>query len=95
MTTTTVRLPDDLKVRVQKLARARGLTTHALIVEAIAEKAESAERRAEFHDLADARFARLLETGETIPWEDMRHYLKARPQGEPAHPPPARKRPRA
>lgn len=95
MTTTTIRLSEDLKARVQKLAQARGLTPHALILEAIAEKADGAERRAEFQDLADDRFARLLESGETIPWKDMRRYLKALAQGEAARPPAVRKRARA
>ncbi|MBO9875457.1 MULTISPECIES: ribbon-helix-helix protein, CopG family [Xanthomonas] len=45
MSTTTIRLPDALKARVAKAAEAAGTTSHNFILEAIAEKAELAERR--------------------------------------------------
>ena len=38
-TTTTVRLPQELKSRVAKLAAASGVSTHSFIVEAVAERA--------------------------------------------------------
>ena len=87
MSTTTIRLPDDLKARIRQLAQARGMTAHALILEAIAEKADSSERRMDFYDVADARFSRIAESGEAIRWEDMRAYLKAQVQGQPAQRP--------
>lgn len=78
MSTTTIRLPKDLKARVAAAAERAGTTPHGFILEAIAEKADQAERRADFHDVAERRYAALLASGKTIPWEKMRGYLEAR-----------------
>lgn len=91
MGTTTIRLSDELKARVAQAAEAAGTTSHNFIIEAIAEKAEQAERRAEFYALAEQRWARFLETGESIPWEEMRRYLTDRIKGKDAPRPVARK----
>ena len=94
MSTTTIRLPDALKARIAKAAEAAGTTPHNLILEAIAEKAELAEQRADFHAIADQRYAKFLETGESIPWEDARNWLKQRLAGKRAKRPAARKQTR-
>ncbi len=78
MSTTTIRLPDELKARIAEAARQAGTTSHNFIVEAIAEKADSAERQADFHALADQRYGQFLESGKSIPWEEARTYLKDR-----------------
>lgn len=93
-TTTTIRLPDDLKARIASAAERAGKTTHSFILEAIAEKAELEEKRADFDAEADARFARIVESGRTIPWSDMRHYLEGRLAGKQT-PRPAPKKGRA
>ena len=94
MSTTTIRLPDAPKARIAKAAEAAGTTSHNFILEAIAEKAELAERRAECHALADQRYAQFLDTGESIPWEDARAWLRRRLAGKPAKRPAARKQAR-
>jgi predicted transcriptional regulator len=94
MSTTTIRLPDALKARIAKAAEAAGTTSHNFILEAIAEKAEQAERRAEFHALADQRYAQFLDSGESIPWEDARAWLKERIAGKRLKRPAARKQAR-
>jgi predicted transcriptional regulator len=94
MSTTTIRLPDALKARIAKAAEAAGTTSHNFILEAIAEKAEQAERRAEFHALADQRYAQFLDSGESIPWEDARAWLKQRIAGKRVKRPAARKQAR-
>ncbi|EIL93187.1 MULTISPECIES: ribbon-helix-helix protein, CopG family [Rhodanobacter] len=91
MSTTTIRLPDELKARVAEAAAQAGTTSHNFILEAIAEKADAAERRADFHTEADRRYAEFLKTGESIPWDDMRRYLEDRLAGKPATRPSARK----
>lgn len=91
MSTTTVRLPDELKARIAKAAKAAGTTSHHFILEAIAEKAEQAEQETAFHALADARYAAFLESGESIPWEEARAYLMDRLAGKAAKRPLARK----
>lgn len=90
-TTTTIRLSDELKARIAKAAEAAGTSSHNFILEAIAEKAEQAERRNEFHALAEQRWAEFLETGESIPWEEMRRYLMGRIHGKAMPRPVARK----
>ena len=48
MATTTIRLPEELKSRVARLAEQTGTTAHSFILAAIAEKTEAAERRSDF-----------------------------------------------
>ena len=91
MPTTTIRMPDQLKVRVAAAAKRSGATAHAFILEAIAEKTEAAQLRAEFDAVAEARFAGLVSSGKTIPWQEMRGYLEVRLAGRVAKRPTARK----
>ncbi len=91
-TTTTIRLPDDLKERIASAAERAGKTTHSFILEAIAEKAELEEQRADFDDEANARLAKIVESGRTIPWADMRHYLEQRLASQAVLRPAAKKR---
>jgi predicted transcriptional regulator len=91
MATTTIRIPDELKARIAAAAGRAGTTTHAFMLEAIAEKADLAERHADFHDVAGKRYADLLATGKVIPWKDMRDYLEGRIAGKAVARPAARK----
>src|SRR5690606_30854536 len=91
VSTTTIRLPDELKSRVADVARRTGTTPHGFILEAIAEKAERTELRAEFDAEAERRYASIVESGRTIPWRDMRDHLEARAAGKPAKRPAARR----
>lgn len=94
MTTTTIRLTDDLKARIARAAEAAGTTSHNFILEAIAEKAEQAELRADFYAIAEQRYAKFLETGESIPWEDARTWLMQRAAGKRVKRPAAKKQAR-
>lgn len=91
MSTTTIRLPDDLKARIAEAAKRAGTTSHNFILEAIAEKAERADRRADFDAEAEQRFARIVASGKTIPWDDMRSHLEDCIAGKAARRPTARK----
>lgn len=91
MSTTTIRLPDELKARVAEAAKQAGTTSHNFILEAIAEKADLAAQRAAFHALADQRYAEFLESGKSIPWDEARVYLKGRIAGKAVKRPVARK----
>jgi predicted transcriptional regulator len=81
MSTTTIRLPEDLKARVAAAAKRSGTTTHGFILDAIAEKAEQEDLRAAFDAEAEDRYARIVATGKTIPWQEMRGYLEERLAG--------------
>jgi predicted transcriptional regulator len=87
VSTTTIRLPDELKAKVARAAKRAKTTPHGYILDAIAEKAAHDENRADFHEDAGARFADIASTGKTIAWADMRRYLEARiAGGKPARP---------
>lgn len=78
MSTTTIRLSEELKARVTEAAKRAGITAHGFILEAIAEKTALDEKRADFREEAEDRYARIIASGESIAWDDMRNYLKAK-----------------
>ncbi len=91
MSTTTIRLPEDLKARVAAAAKRAGTTAHGYILEAIAEKAAQDELRADFDAVAEERYAGIVASGKTIPWQEMRGYLEDRLASKATRRPAARK----
>jgi predicted transcriptional regulator len=92
MTTTTIRIDDDLKARVAAAAERAGKSNHAFILDAIAQTVEQHELDEAFHRVADERWVNLLATGKTVPWDDAKAWLEARSRrGEHPHKPAARK----
>ena len=78
MSTTTIRLPEELKARVVELAERAGTTPHGYILAAITEKTQQETLRADFDAIADARLAAVARTGKTIPWQKLRAQLEKR-----------------
>jgi predicted transcriptional regulator len=91
MSTTTIRLPEQLKKRLGEAARKAGLTPHALIIQAIAERVDAEEKQGSFIAEAEARYENLVSTGEAIAWPEMRRYLENRRAGKRGRRPRARK----
>ncbi len=91
MSTTTIRIERDLKARIAAAAERAGTTAHAFIVEAIARTVEQVELEEEFQRVAEARWAKAIATGKTVPWSDAKAYLEARARGKPPRKPVARK----
>jgi predicted transcriptional regulator len=91
MSTTTIRLPDELKNRVARAAKRAGTTSHNFILEAIAEKAEMIEQRNDLIATAETRYANIVESGKTIPWKDMQRHLADRMAGNKSPRPNAKK----
>jgi len=91
MSTTTIRLSEDLKARVAEAAKRAGTTAHGFILEAIAEKTAQEERRSGFELEAEDRYARIIASGETIAWSDVRNYLKTKMTGKDTPKPKSRK----
>ena len=58
----SLRVSDDLKKRLARVANSRDTTAHALMLEAIREKLDAEEPCAAFHSEAKRRLAR------NIPW---------------------------
>lgn len=91
MSTTTIRLPEDLRERIERVAAARGRSAHAFMVEAVARAAEQEEQRLDFEAEAERRLEEMERTGEYLTLEDLRPYAMALARGETPEPPPVRK----
>ena len=87
MSTTTLRLPPELRDRVSRLAEQSGTTAHSFMLDAIAERVANEELRQALLEEGSARFATMLKTGQGLDWAEMRQYLRERAAGhEPALP---------
>jgi len=91
MSTTTIRLSDELKQRIRLAAERSGTTTHGFILQAIVEKTEQEALRQDFNETANQRYADIVASGETIPWQEMRRYLEQSMEGKRPARPAARK----
>jgi len=81
MSTTTLRLPPELRERVSRLAEQSGTTAHSFMLDAIAERVANEELRQAFLDEGNARVAKMLDTGVGLQWNEMRDYLRERAAG--------------
>jgi len=86
-TTTTLKLPDDLKTRIAPLAEAVGKTPHAWMVEALEAQAALAEMRELFIADAQASAAEIDAGGPLYAAEDVHAYIVARASGKAARRP--------
>jgi predicted transcriptional regulator len=89
MSTTTIRIEDELKARIAAAAQRAGKTAHAFILDAISQTVEQVELDNAFNTLADQRWANIQASGKTVPWDDAKAYLAARANGAPARKPSA------
>jgi predicted transcriptional regulator len=78
MSTTSLKLPEDLKMRASTAAEELGISTHAFMVGAIRQAADAVEQRTQF--VAQAKAARdgMLEGGQGHDADAVRAYLRAR-----------------
>lgn len=90
MSTTSLKLPDDVKNRAAAAAKRRGVTPHAFMVEAIRSAASAAERRAEFVSEAISARKAMKKTGTGYRAADVHAYLRAKTRGESAPKPKAK-----
>jgi predicted transcriptional regulator len=84
MTTTSLKLPEELKARAAAAAQQRGVTPHAFMVEAIASATSAAEARAQFVAEAVAARDEVMATGKAYDAQDVHTWLKARLAGKDA-----------
>ena len=87
----SLRVPDDVKKRIAKLAQRRKTTAHALMLEAISEKLAAEEVRSAFHAEANRRLRSMKKKGVGIPANEVFEYLQRRGEGKPAVRPKARR----
>ena len=90
MSTTSLKLPDDVKELAVAAAQLQGVSPHAFMVEAIRSAAAAAERRAGF--VAQARAARteLVRSGKGYAADEVHAYLRLRASGKAAPKPKAK-----
>jgi len=81
MSTTTLRLPPDLRDPISRLAEQSGTTAHSFMLDAIAERVANEELRQALFDQGSTRFANMLETGAGLDWTEMREFLRERAAG--------------
>jgi len=90
MSATSLKLPEDLKRRLAKMAANAGVTPHAFMVDALAREAARAEQRAEFAADAAASEREALDGGKTYPLDAAFEFLEARMAGKRPRRPKAR-----
>lgn len=80
VSTTTLRIDEELRERIGQIAHANGVSAHAFMLGAIERSVEDAERRQSFEATAEARWQRFLADGETLSWEETKAWLRSRAQ---------------
>lgn len=76
MSTTTIRIEDALKARIAAAAERAGKSSHAFILDTLAETVERSELDEELHLLAEERWASLMQTRETVSWPDAKAFSR-------------------
>lgn len=74
--TTTIRLPPELRARLQALSEQTGRSAHSLIVEAVERHADYEEQLQALVREALAADARIEETGEVYRAEDVHAWME-------------------
>ena len=90
MSTTSLKLSDELKQRTAAAAEKCGVSPHAFMVHAIEQAATAAEQRADFVAEANAAREQMLNSGKGYDARQVHAYLKARVAGTGAAKPKAR-----
>jgi predicted transcriptional regulator len=81
MSTTSLKLPDNLKQRVNTLAELAGKSPHAFMVDVITEQTERAERRYEFIQSALAAKQDFDATGMGYDADEVHDFMRAKIKG--------------
>jgi len=89
----SLRVPENVKRRIAKLAEERDTTPHAFMLEAIRDRLDAEEARAAFHAEAKRRLARMRKSGLGVPAEEVFDYLLSRASGGKLPRPKPRKHP--
>lgn len=82
MSVTSLKLPDQLKERVQSLVTGTGRTAHAFMVDAIERAAQAEELRRRFGEDAAAAERETLQSGKAYDAREVFSYLEARSRGK-------------
>jgi predicted transcriptional regulator len=81
MPTVSVKLPEDTKLRLNRVAARQGMTPHAVMVGAIESTLSNAEHQTAFVAAALRARKRVVDSGTVIDGAAFGNYLKARARG--------------
>lgn len=84
MSTTSLKLPDEVKRLAAAAAKHQGISPHAFMVDAIRSAAVAAERRAAFVSEAARARTDSLASGKGFAANEVHAYIQARVQGKDA-----------
>jgi predicted transcriptional regulator len=90
MAATSLKLPEDLKRRIERLAGVAKKTPHAFMIEALSQEAARAEIRERFANDAAISECETIDSGKAFPLEVAFNYLEARATGKAVRRPRAR-----
>lgn len=90
MSTTSLKLPEDVKELALAAAKHQGVTPHAFMVDAIRAAAVAAEKRASFVNDALAAKAEALQSGQAYSADQVHAYIRDKAAGKPAVKPKAK-----
>jgi len=90
MAATSLKIPDDLKRRIERLADAANKTPHAFMIDVLSQETDRAELRERFSEDAALSEAQATESGKAVPLGAAFDYLEARGAGKSARRPRAR-----
>jgi predicted transcriptional regulator len=90
MAATSLKLPDDLKRRIERLAESAQKSAHAFMIEALTREAERSELRERFAGDAAESEKEAMATGKAFGLTATFDYLQARISGRKARRPRAR-----
>lgn len=90
MAATSLKLPEALKRRIERLAGAANKTPHAFMVETLSQEADRAEIRERFAKDAARSESETLQSGKAVPLGTAFDYLEARAKGKGVRRPRAR-----
>lgn len=78
MSTTSLKLTEELKQRAASAAQELGISPHAFMVDAIRQAIKSVEQRSQFVAQAQAARAEMQQSGQGYEASDVRDYLRQR-----------------
>ena len=90
MAATSLKIPEELKRRIERLAGAANKTPHAFMVDVLSQEANRAELRERFAEDAAISEKEAMESGKAVPVAAAFNYLEARAAGKSVRRPRAR-----
>jgi len=82
MAATSLKIPEELKRRIERLAGAANKTPHAFMVDVLSQEANRAELRERFAEDAAISEKEAMESGKAVPVAAAFDYLEVRAAGK-------------